>query len=182
MNNQIEIKFNKFKIILSILVMLLFFFMGYLLFSNSSKLTSTLFNSPKFIHYIGILIMIYCFLFITTTVSKLFSRKLGLILDDDGIINNSTEILLPKIYWNDISKIRTMKFGIGKYLLIDLKNEKDYVSQFNFFKKIIITYNKIQFGTYVRISHNTLRNSIDELEHVISEYYIKFGDKYSTPL
>ena len=78
---------------------------------------------------------------------KLFDKKPGLILDENGIYDNSGVVSVGFILWKDIESIRIEKIKSTKILIINVHNPKKYIDRSNRFKKVLLNLNTKLYGT-----------------------------------
>lgn len=104
---------------------------------------------------------------------KLFDKNAGLIIDEEGIIDNSSAVSVGKILWKDIMEIteRSIQASITskqKFITIILKNPEEYISrQTNVIKRKSIAMNVKYTGSPVNISTNGLTMPFEELKNLL---------------
>ncbi len=167
-----KIKLSKKKIYKSIVVLIIFLLICLLFVFYPDTFTSIIFRNKYLIFLIGISGIIFSILYLYPIINKLFKLNIGLEINENGIINNTEYLNLGLIKWSDVSNIRIKEFGKGRYLLLDLKNEEDYLNRLNSnVFKFYAKFNKVQYGTIVHITHSTLECTFEELEQFIIEGY-----------
>jgi hypothetical protein len=108
-------------------------------------------------------------------IIKLFDTKPGLILDSEGIIDNSSGVSAGRIPWNEIIDINTTVVANQNFLVFHVTNPEKYVGRGNYFKRKINAANLKYFNSPIHISANTLKNDFDALTELILGYYQKYG-------
>lgn len=167
-----KIKLSKKKIYKSIVVLIIFLLICLLFVFYPDTFTSIIFRNKYLIFLIGISGIIFSILYLYPIINKLFKLNIGLEINENGIINNTEYLNLGLIKWSDVNNIRIKEFGKGRYLLLDLKNEEDYLNRLNSnVFKFYAKFNKVQYGTIVHIAHSTLECTFEELEQFIIEGY-----------
>jgi hypothetical protein len=167
-----KIKLSKKKIYKSIVVLIIFLLICLLFVFYPDTFTSIIFRSKYLIFLIGISGIIFSILYLYPIINKLYKLNIGLEINENGIINNTEYLNLGLIKWSDVNNIRIKEFGKGRYLLLDLKNEEDYLNRLNSnVFKFYAKFNKVQYGTIVHITHSTLECTFEELEQFIIEGY-----------
>ena len=126
---KIEIKLSKNKIALLTIGSLIFVIIGILFLLNPESFTSFRYRNEDFIRIAGILSTIFfgatgiygCF--------KFFDKKVGLTLNNKGIIDNTNASSVGTINWDEISEIKMEQVMSTKFLLVYIKNTKKYCFQ-----------------------------------------------------
>lgn len=152
MNSEIKIPQNKTKIGLLTIGSLLFVAIGFFMLWSA----------------LGIIAILF---FGATTgygIFKLFDSKSGLIIDANGITENTNATSIGFIAWNDIYQIRIQQVASEKFIMIDLKTPQKYMDKAgNVFKKNLMKMNMKLYGTPVSISSRTLNYNFEELEEIL---------------
>lgn len=100
---------------------------------------------------------------------KLFDSKPGLIIDKDGIYDNSSAAAGHLIKWEIITGLRVGQVMSTKFMLIDIENHEEFMERASGIKK------KLMWGTYkmycapTSISSAALSCDFDELFQIINE-------------
>lgn len=172
MIKNVKIKLSKKKMYKTMVVLIIFLLISVLFVFYPNTFNSVIFRSKYLIFLIGISGIIFSILYLYPLIRKLFKLKIGLEINENGIINNTEYLNLGIIKWSDVNNIRVKEFGKGRYLLLDLKNEDDYLNRLNSIVfKFYAKFNKVQYGTIVHITHSTLECTFEELEKLIIECY-----------
>lgn len=105
-------------------------------------------------------------------IVKLFDPKTGLIINSEGIIDNSNATSIGLIEWKDIYGIRSEQVASKKFIMIDLIEPEKYLKKAsNIFKKRLIKTNMEMYGTPISITARTLNFSFNELEKILQSAY-----------
>lgn len=164
---KIEIPTSRTKLILILISSILFVVGGIYLTKNPEEFISLKFRNPEIIRIVGIVAVCFFGLVCIYVVPKLFDKKPGLILDDNGITDNSSAISVGLILWKDIISIRTIKVQSTKFLIIKVKNPKKYLSGSSKFKNFLLKANMKMYGTPLSISSNGLKYNFNNLEELV---------------
>ncbi len=101
-------------------------------------------------------------------IKKLFDKKIGLIIDANGITDNSNASSIGLIEWSDIQEIRTKQVMSTKILLIDIVNPEKYIGKAkNRMQAKLMKANLNMYKTPLSITSNTLKYNFEELEKLI---------------
>ena len=166
---EIKITLSKSKIILLLIGALLFVIVGAYSVLVPEKFASVRF--PENVVFIsglaGILFFGLCFVFIS---KKVFSQKPGLIINDEGIIDNSNATSVGLIEWEDITGMKVTGGNSSKVLIIMTSQPEKYIDRAkNIISKKAMKINYKMFGSPLSIISNSLKIKFSELESLISE-------------
>ena len=172
MSERIEIKLSKHKIFLLLLGGITFVLIGYLFISNPEGYTSIICRSPEIIRITGISAVCFFGLGSVFVVTKLFDNKPGLIIDKDGIIDNSNMTSIGLVVWADIKRIEKEKVGSTQFLIIHVNKPKKYVERAkNWLSKKTMLANQKMYGSPLSITSNSLKITFEELETLINKEF-----------
>ena len=133
-----------------------------------------MFNNPELIRIIGIITTVFFGIGVVYGIKKLFDKKIALIIDSNGITDNSNASSIGLIEWNDISGIRTIQVMSTKFLLIDIANPEKYIEKAkNRIQARLMKANMNIYETPLSITSNTLNYNFGELEKLIKTEYKK---------
>lgn len=171
---KIEIPTSRTKLILILIGSILFTVGGIYLTKNPEEFISLRYRNPDVIRIVGIVAVCFFGLVGVYIVPKLFDKKPGLILDHNGLTDNSSAMSVGLILWKDIISIRTIKVQSTKFLIIKVKNPKKYLSGSNKFKSFLLKANMKMYGTPVSISSNGLKYNFNKLEELVKMEFEKY--------
>lgn len=172
--NTIEIRSSKTKLILLILFSLSFIFFGLLLIINPDKFVSAIFRNVIFIQIAGLAALLFSAFCLILLIKSFLTKKFNLIINEKGIIDNSSYLSVGMITWDDVTSIKTINVMSTKFLLIHVKNPNNYVNSQSGIKRSILKRNIKSYGTPISISSNTLNYNFQKLENTILQYYSKY--------
>lgn len=170
--NKIEIPLSKTKITLMILGSAFFIIAGVLIFFLGPE-KQTYFKA-FWMKITGVASVLF---FGTTGIvglRKLFDKKAGLILDEEGIVDNSSGVSIGLINWADITDIKTEQVMSTKFILIHLSAPEKYLERANVFKRKMMRANIKMYGTPISISSNALEYDFEELQKTIAAQFKKY--------
>jgi len=101
-------------------------------------------------------------------VKRLFGDKIGLTIDQEGIIDNSRSISVGRIRWEDIEGIQTLKIGSNRMLMLLVNNPDHYIElgKSGIAKKLMKSNFK-NYGSPITITTNALKINHDQLAELI---------------
>ena len=174
MNSRIEIPLSKKKIALLLVAAIVFIAGGIWIASNPERFIPNIFRitNPEIIRIGGIVGILFFGAAGIYGIKKLFDKKIGLIIDSNGITDNSNASSIGLIEWNDISDIRTKQVMSTKFLLIDIVNPEKYIGKAkNGIQARLMKANMNMYETPLSITSNTLKYDFGELEKLIKTEY-----------
>src|SRR5690554_5511875 len=105
-NEQIEIPLSKQKMILTLLGSIVFVGLGIWFLINPPKIRNPIFGNPTVIFIVGLVAILFFGLVAITVFRKLWDKKAGLIINQQGIIDNSSGVSAGLVLWTDIEEIK----------------------------------------------------------------------------
>jgi hypothetical protein len=169
MKEKIEIPLSKNKLFLVIGCSIVFVVLGVWLYTNEFKEHSfRLLRNPMVVKGSGILAILFFGATGFFGIKKFFDKKVGLIIDSNGITDNSNASSVGLIEWNDISDLVTKQVMSTKFLLIYVTNPEKYIGKAkNGMKAKLMRSNMKMYGTPLSITSNTLRYDFAKLEKLV---------------
>jgi hypothetical protein len=111
---------------------------------------------------------------------KLFDRNAGLVIDVEGIHDNSSAIGSRIIKWNNITGLSIEQIQKTKLLILSVNNAEELISAESKFKRWLMSANYKKYGTPIVISSTSLNITFDELVKTISGMLEKYKSKMVT--
>lgn len=100
-------------------------------------------------------------------IRKILDTRIGLIIDNRGITDNSGGLSARFVDWKEVTGIRTEYIRSTRILLIDTNNPEKYLTEGNKFRTRIMRLNMQMYGTPLFLSSNNLQINFNELENVL---------------
>ena len=161
---RIEIQLSKSKIILMLLGALAFVAIGLWFVIAPPTIENSYWGNPNKIAIAGYASITFFGLCAIFLIRKLPDNKPGLIIDDTGLIDNSSGLSAGQILWSDIENISVVEIHRQKLIMLHVKNPKHYIEkQASLFKRKGMELNSKMYGTPLSISANGLKVSFDTL-------------------
>lgn len=161
----IQIPLSKTKIIVGIVGSFVFILAGIWLWTGFPENTIPI--SPLIIKIAGLISILFfgwTFLF---GIKKMFDKKMGLIIDELGITDNSSAVSIGFIDWGDIAEVETAQIMSTRFLLIKVKNPDKYIERAGPIQAKMMKTNFNMYGTPISIASTTLNFNFDDLERLI---------------
>lgn len=124
--------------------------------------------------YVSVLFFGLCTIFI---FYKYFDKKSGLIIDKNGITDNTNFTSVGLIEWSEIIGIRTQQVMSNKFILIDVLNPEKFIEKSSKFKASLMKINLKTYGTPLSITSNSLNYNFDKLEKLLKREFTKYNNK-----
>jgi len=174
----ITFQLSKNKIILLLIGAIVFVFLGLLLFLNAERVSNgTFLRTPFQVKFWGVLSVVFFGLAAIYFIIKIFDNKQGLLLDNQGITDNSSAITIGFVDWKEVHYIEIINIMGQEMIAIHLKDENQYLLKVkNPIKKWLLKTNSQYFGGMMNISANALNASTDELYKSINKYFQKYKE------
>lgn len=175
MSETIEIPLSKKKITLLLLASIAFVVSGIWIATNPEIFIPNIFRitNPEIIRIGGIAGILFFGAGGIYGIKKLFDKKVGLIIDVNGITDNSNASSVGLIDWNDIVEIKTQQVMSTRFLLIFIDNQDKYLDRVNGLKRKLMQGNLKMYGTPLSITSNTLKYDFVKLEKLIQTEFKK---------
>ncbi|MBN2614925.1 MAG: hypothetical protein JXR71_04465 [Bacteroidales bacterium] len=175
MNNQntdrIEIPVSKSKLLGLLVGAAVFFVVGIFLYITPESFVSVQFKDTQTMMLMGIAGILFSGVTLIFGIRKLLNKKPGLIIDQQGITDNTTASSAGLIEWNDITAIETKKVLTNRFMLIRVSNPDYYLNRVNGLKQKILRENLDLYETPISITTSTLKCTFQELEKLLNEKF-----------
>jgi hypothetical protein len=178
MNQELVFPLNKFRIIARFVIQVIIFIgLGFLLaYFMRNPIEDKKMNFVLLAFSFGL--MIYFVPIIFLSFSKIVGKQPGLIIDLNGIIDNTTEMSAGRISWSNIASVNVVKLGIVPLLTIEVHDIKECLEQGNILVRTLKKTNKTPFIT---IATDSLGVNPNEMANIIEQYRKKYGKVNSVP-
>jgi hypothetical protein len=179
-DKTIEIPLSKTKLAKLLVFSILFLIAGLWMIISNPQTTNPVFNSPivkALASYGSTLMGLFGIYFFT---KKLLQKTPGLVLNEEGIYDNTSAFRFGLIPWSDISEIygQSVQASIASkqnFLTIGLEDPDKYISsEPNILKRKLLIANAKGYGSPVHISTNGLMVNHNDLLELAREYFEKY--------
>ncbi|MFV0156771.1 hypothetical protein OBK20_13055 [Empedobacter falsenii] len=175
--NRIEIPLSKTKMLLLLFGAIGFVVLGTLFTFNPDKFVSPITRNPEIIRIAGIASVLFFGAVGIYGTRKMFDKNVGLIIDENGIFDNTNASSVGLIKWIDITEIKTEQVASTKFLLIYTDNPDFYLDKVKGFKKKLMEGNNKMYGTPLSITSTTLKYNFNDLEKILKNKLIEQREK-----
>lgn len=111
---------------------------------------------------------------------KMFDNKPGLVIDAQGIVDNSSAVAAGRIPWDDIVGVKVYSIAGQKVLVIEVLDPQKYVERGSAFKRMLNAANTNTIGSPISITSNTLQIQFDELVNILTESLARYRETGQT--
>lgn len=168
MEDNIKISLSKTKIGLLFLGAIGFVILGMLFFKNPEQWISLKSKSPEIIRLVGLVSIIFFGLCGFFLGRKLFDKQAGLVIDNNGITDNTNGTSIGLIEWNDIIGVKRVEISSAKILVILINNPDKYIERAkNGLLKRAMKSNNKMYGSPISIISSSLKMKFNDLESLI---------------
>ena len=167
---QIEIAFDKSKLILMLIGAIGFVLIGFWFVLSPPAIRNPVFGNPVFLFIAGLASIVFFSVVAFSIAIKLKDKKPGLIINQQGIVDNSSGLAAGEVLWTDIKNISVIEIHTQKLIMLHVKNPQDYIDrQKSLIKRKGMEMNVRMYGTPLSITANGLKMSFDKLFKLIND-------------
>ena len=171
-NNEYSVPFSRKKI-LSVIRTNLFFVLIFSFFLVMFTIKPTE-RTPIFQLLATPLILLFAFVMISA-LRKLKNESPGLIVNSQGIIENSSFFPVGLIHWNDVISLYVQQARSSRWLMIQVRDPERYFNQDNYLIHAFQWLNSIFGGSSFFLSAGLIEIDFDEMVELMREYHKKYG-------
>ena len=164
---EITIPLSKKKNLLMLLGAAIFVLLGGLFIVRPENFTSPFHQNIALIRLVGLLSVVFFGTCAIYGIIKLFDKKHGLIINKEGIFDNTNASSIGLISWADILSVETQSIMTTRFLLIFIKNPEDYLTRAKGLKRKLLHTNFKMYGTPLSIISNSIKFNFDDLEDLV---------------
>lgn len=127
-------------------------------------------QDPVILKAIGYIFIIFFGALVLLYGQRVFDKKPGMVLDDEGFIDYTSGVNTGKVLWADVTDI-FVKEGMGQqFIMLKVKNPEKYIErEKNPLKIRIMQMNNRLYETPINISAKTVKMSFDALHQLLGE-------------
>ncbi len=165
MTKKIEISLSKRKSLFAFVASVIIAIVGVVVMEMSAPFP---YVDAEVVRFVLLICVVIFFVFSLLALRKLIDRRPGLIIDENGIVDNSGPIKLWLIEWKDITHIETGKISSTKFLILHTDNPTKYLSRVKgAVTKYIMKQNYEMCGSPLTMTSGALKINFKELEALI---------------
>jgi hypothetical protein len=173
---RISIPLNKLRMLFLLFCGGFFVAGGYSMFrSTSSAFSNGIFSNLLFVQGVGIASMVFFGAAFFVMLRKLLDPEPGLILYDQGLIDNSSAFPAGFVPWADVAGFKVR--GIQKQQMVDvlLKDPYKYISTFKPLRRAMLRLSLRAKGSAISIPCGYLSKELGEPVALLNKYWSAYG-------
>ncbi|WP_439506202.1 STM3941 family protein [Sediminibacterium sp.] len=165
---QIEIPLSKKKLVLILFGAISFVLIGLWFLINPPISSHQIFGLSSIYSIVGFISVLFFGLVAVAIFPKISDKKAGIIINSQGIIDNSSGVSAGLVSWKDIQEIKVAQVMNEKFLMLIVKNPQDYIAKIkNTIKRKGMEINYKTYGSPISISASALKINFDELHKLL---------------
>lgn len=169
---QIEIPLSKSKLVKLIVVSLVFIIIGIWLITKPPTIGNPILGNSTLIFIVGASSILMFGTMLIFLIKKIFDKKPGLIISDNGMLDNMSLFSAGYIPWSDVIEIKEILIKKQKMMNVVVKDPQDYIKkQKNGLTKKFLQMNYDASGMVIGISDVSLQCSYSELKDLLNERF-----------
>lgn len=180
---RIEIPLNKTKIILMFMGAVVIVIIGFGLVIAPQFFRTYLGPfSPLLLRLVGVLYIIFFGLCLYYFGRKVFDKKPGLVIDEQGIIDNYSTLEAGRVLWTEVMGLSEWQYAGQKMVVLLLNDPQCYIdNQPKTLKRKALLFNLKECGSPLALSANGLKISYKRLHALLHEKYAEYQAGVKTP-
>ena len=111
---------------------------------------------------------------------KIFDMKPGLIIDLDGIVDNSNVASMGRIRWDEILGMRVTVMHRQRMVILELVDPQSFIERAGPIVRKLHSANMSLMGSPVGISSNSLAVDFDDLVRLLTEAFERYKNAEGT--
>jgi hypothetical protein len=172
-DDRIVIPSSKVKLVLLTIGAFLFVGGGFWLFDVADTPSR---YAPLYVKGISVLTIGFFGLCGLYGLVKLFDASPGLVLDREGIIDNSSGVAAGRVAWREIRDIQILSISGQRFLAFVVHDPQKYLDRGNILSRVLVKLNYKIYGTPIFISANSLKVNFEDLEQQVQDFRRKHGN------
>ncbi|MEN9335229.1 MAG: hypothetical protein RLZZ500_216 [Bacteroidota bacterium] len=158
-----EFPLNKIKIIALGLLSMAFVALGFFIIGQP--------EDPDFIlkSFIGWTSIVFFGLISGIYIVLISKNNLGLIMDEEGIIDHTTFMSVGRIYWKDIMGFTKEQMLTNHFIIIHLYDPALYLSKTSPWKRFFLKSTQQKYGSPIAINGNFLKENVNQITYELQE-------------
>lgn len=171
---KIEIGLNKNKLKILLLIGFVFVMAGCWFLIDPPQKENQLLKETTVVRGIGLVAILFFGGIAFKIIQKLKDTKPGLVIDKNGITDNSNAVAAGFIPWQDVRDIQSISVFNKEFMMVLVSNPEEYISrQSGTIKRTAMRMNHKRYGSPVSITAETLDCNSAELKKMLLDYFAK---------
>jgi len=112
---------------------------------------------------------------------KIFDNRPGLIIDESGIVDNSSAVAAGRIPWDDVVALNVSEIAGQRFVTVVVVEPQKYASRGSAFGRMLNAANMKMSGSPINISSNSLQMNFDALVQVLTDGFEAHKQRVELP-
>ncbi|VAW74802.1 hypothetical protein MNBD_GAMMA12-3278 [hydrothermal vent metagenome] len=175
--DEVIVPLSRFKLFLLLIVVAIFTAASIWVLSLDPERikSSPKFNNLQFIYGIAYVCISLCSLIGVYVVKKMFDSKPGLIINSEGITDNSSGVAAGLIPWSEIIGYKEHEIHSTKFLVIQVREPEKYAARGSIIQRALNKGTMKMVGSPISIASTSLRIKHTKLLELVLSYAKKYG-------
>jgi hypothetical protein len=126
-----------------------------------------------YVHAVGVIAALFFGLCTLIGIARLFRRGPALILDRQGMLDQSGGAAVGRLSWLEVRSLRVVAVRRTKFLVVDVHNPRQYLDDGNAWQRLLRSGNQRTVGSPIALSSSTLDIDFDELARSVEHFYTR---------
>lgn len=177
---QIEIPLSKLKLSLMLAGSVAFVACGVWFVTKPKEISimQGLHPNPMLVFTVGVASILFFSLCAVFIAKKIMENLPGLVINNEGLNDNSSGTSAGLILWKNIKEIKANKVANQNFIIIIVTNPEEYINkQKSFIKRKAMGMNFKSYESPIAISANGLKCNFDELNKTLVDAYKTYKSK-----
>jgi hypothetical protein len=105
---------------------------------------------------------------------KVVDSRPGLIIDRQGIVDNSSAVAAGRILWHEVVDLEVSEIKGQRFITIEVVDPKRFVDRGSLFARMLNAVNTEITGSPINIASTSLRIDFDRLVRVLTDAFVKY--------
>lgn len=177
--DRVVIPLNKGRMWIWSIICVLFIVLGFFFVLTPYDLRSPLIHNLLAIRVLGFIALILFGYFLGAYIPKLRDKLPGLIIDENGVNDNSTEVSIGEISWDSVMAVYRQSVAPNKFMIIKVKDPEAYIARTSGrMQKNALKGNLKIYGSPIAIPSNTLKCRFKELESLLTNAFEQYKEEH----
>lgn len=169
---------SKSKVVLHLVVSIAF--VGVALFLLAQSAHEPAYRALK-MKAVGVLGSVFFLATAVLSVRTLMDNRPALVIDEEGIIDNSSAVGAGRVLWSEIEAIKVSEIQRQKLLTIIVTDPDKFIRRGSKVRQMLNAANSGLSGSPINISATTLGIGFDELESLLNDGLAEYRSKAALP-
>ena len=168
---RVVIPLSKSKMVFLLLIACAFVALGWWMFAQDAAEIEAQrrFNSPLFVHGVGLFNMVCFGLVGALMLRKLFDPSPGLVVDDRGLTDNTSAFSAGFVPWSDITGFEVRQIQRQRVLYVRLKDPEKYIARFSPIRRKLFRASERLGASPVTLTSSSMAIGFDEMVKLVNQ-------------